>query len=84
MAVDWSHGPNIDATYRQLTAYVTKLLRGTPPGDSPIQQPRLLKFVINKQAADMIGAALPQSLLALADKVIQLKTADFRSWHLET
>jgi hypothetical protein len=33
MAVDWSHGPNVDAAYRQLAAYVTKLLRGTPPAN---------------------------------------------------
>jgi putative tryptophan/tyrosine transport system substrate-binding protein len=66
-----SYGPNIDAIYRQLAAYVAKLLRGTPPGELPIQQPTAFELVINKGAADAIGVALPQSLLATADKIVQ-------------
>jgi putative tryptophan/tyrosine transport system substrate-binding protein len=66
-----SYGPNIDAIYRHLAAYVAKLLRGTSPGELPIQQPTAFELVINKGAADAIGVALPQSLLATADKIVQ-------------
>jgi putative tryptophan/tyrosine transport system substrate-binding protein len=66
-----SYGPNIDAIYRQLAAYVAKLLRGTTPGELPIQQPTAFELVINKGAADAIGVAIPQSLLATADKIVQ-------------
>ena len=66
-----SYGPNIDAIYRQLATYVVQLLHGTPPAELPIQQPTTFELVVNKHTADAIGIALPQSLLALADNVIQ-------------
>ncbi|HEY2529228.1 MAG TPA: ABC transporter substrate-binding protein [Xanthobacteraceae bacterium] len=66
-----SYGPNIDAIYRQLATYVGKLLHGTPPGELPIEQPTTFELVVNKSTADAIGIALPQSLLATADEVVQ-------------
>jgi len=66
-----SYGPNIDTIYRQLATYVDKLLHGTPPSELPIEQPTTFELVINKRTADNIGIALPQSLLATADKIIQ-------------
>ena len=66
-----SYGPNINATYRQLAAYVDKLLHGTPPGEIPIQQPTTFELIINKHTADTIGIALPPTLLARADEVIE-------------
>jgi putative ABC transport system substrate-binding protein len=66
-----SYGPDIDATYRQPATYVDKILHGTLPGELPIEQPTAFKLVINKHAADTIGIALPPSLLAIADEVIE-------------
>jgi len=66
-----SYGPNIDAIYRQLATYVNQLLRGASPGDIPIEQPTIFELVVSKRAADSIGIALPPSVLARADKVIQ-------------
>jgi putative ABC transport system substrate-binding protein len=66
-----SYGPDIDATYRQLATYVDKILHGTPPGELPIEQPTAFKLVINKRVADTIGIALPPTLLARADEVIE-------------
>jgi len=65
-----SYGPNIDLVYRQLAAYVQKLLRGAPAGELPIERPTAFELVINKRTADEIGVALPIELLARADKVI--------------
>jgi putative tryptophan/tyrosine transport system substrate-binding protein len=66
-----SYGPDIDATYRQLATYVDKILDGARPEELPIEQPTAFKLVINKRAADTIGIALPPTLLATADKVIE-------------
>jgi len=66
-----SYGPNIDAIYRQLATYASQLLRGASPGDIPIEQPTIIELVISKRTADLIGVAVPQSVLARADKVIQ-------------
>jgi putative ABC transport system substrate-binding protein len=66
-----SYGPNIDATYRRLAMYAYKLLNGTPVGELPIEQPATFELVINKRTADTIGIALPATLLARADKVIE-------------
>ncbi|MGC2078826.1 MAG: ABC transporter substrate-binding protein [Xanthobacteraceae bacterium] len=66
-----SYGPNIDEVYRQLAAFVSKLLHGTSPGELPIEQPTSFELVINKRAADDIGLSVPESLLIRADKVIK-------------
>ena len=66
-----SYGPNIDASYRLLATYVDKLLHGTSPGELPIQQPTTFELAINKHTAGTIGMALPPTLLARADEVIE-------------
>jgi putative ABC transport system substrate-binding protein len=66
-----SYGPNIDATYAQLAAYVVKLAHGASPGELPIEQPTKFELIINQHVADAIGLTLPPDLLARADRVIQ-------------
>jgi putative ABC transport system substrate-binding protein len=66
-----SYGPNIDAIYTQLASYAAKLLSGTKAGDLPIEEPTTIELVINTRTADAIGVALPPSLIARADKVVQ-------------
>jgi putative tryptophan/tyrosine transport system substrate-binding protein len=66
-----SYGPNIDEVYRQLAGFVSKLLHGTPPDELPIEQPTSFELVINKHTADTIGIALPPTLLARTDELIE-------------
>jgi len=56
---------------RRMAVDVHEILNGAKPGDIPIYQPTKYQLVINLKAAQTIGLAIPPSLLALADEVIE-------------
>ena len=66
-----SYGPNIDAIYRQLAVYASKLLHGAQPRELPIEEPTTFDLVLNKRAAARMHIALKPGLLARADRVIE-------------
>jgi putative ABC transport system substrate-binding protein len=66
-----SYGSNIADGYRQVGNYVGRVLKGAKPADLPIVQANKFELVINMQTARMLDIAVPSSLIAIADELIE-------------
>ena len=68
-----SYGANINLIdhFRQAATYIDRILKGTKPGDLPVQRPDKYKLIINLKTAKALGLTVPLPLLGLADEVIE-------------
>jgi putative ABC transport system substrate-binding protein len=65
-----SYGPDIPDLFRRSAGHIGRILRGTPPGDIPIEFPIRFELALNLNTARAFGIAIPQTILARADEVI--------------
>ena len=66
-----SYGPNQVAMWERSTFYVDKILKGADPANLPVEQPAKFELTVNLKTARALGVEFPQTLLSLADVVIE-------------
>jgi putative ABC transport system substrate-binding protein len=66
-----AYGANVADNFLRAADYVDRILKGTKPGELPIQEPVKFDFVVNLKTAAMLGLTIPSLILARADEVIE-------------
>ena len=66
-----SYGTDVTEVFRRAAAYVDRVLKGTTPGELPIQAPTKYELIINLKTAKALGLEVPLQIQQLADEVIE-------------
>jgi len=66
-----SYSSESTENYRRAAELVDKIFNGAKPGDLPVEQPDRYSLIVNLRTARTLGIAVPQSILARADQVIE-------------
>jgi putative ABC transport system substrate-binding protein len=66
-----SYGVNLNSCFHRAAYYVDKILKGTKPGDLPVEFPTSIELVINLKAAKSLALQISPTLIARADEVIE-------------
>ena len=66
-----SYGPDPADIFRRAGSYIDRILRGEKAADLPVQSPTRFELVVNMITARALGLTVKDSLLLLADEVIE-------------
>ena len=66
-----SYGANLKHQFRRYGYFIDKILKGTKPGDIPIEEPTTHELIVNARTAKLLGLSIPNSILISADEVIE-------------
>jgi putative tryptophan/tyrosine transport system substrate-binding protein len=66
-----AYGPFHREAFRAMARQLDRALKGTPAGDIPVEQPTEFELVINMKTARATGLAIPPTLLARADRIVE-------------
>jgi len=66
-----AYAPDILEMFRRAAIFVDKLLKGTKPGDLPVEQPAKFELIVNLKTARALGLTIPAALLLQATEVMQ-------------
>jgi len=66
-----SYGPTMDDMFKRAATYIDRILKGTRPGELPVEQPTRYFFLVNQGTAKALNLTMPQSLLLRADEVVK-------------
>jgi putative ABC transport system substrate-binding protein len=65
------YGPSREQLYLRVGIFVKKILDGANPTDLPVEQPWQAELWINQRTASALGVSLPDSVVAMADKILK-------------
>jgi putative ABC transport system substrate-binding protein len=66
-----SYGPSDTDLFRRTAGYVDRILKGSRPGELPVEQPTKFDLYVNLNAARTLGVTIPESFLTRVDKVVE-------------
>jgi len=66
-----AYATDLNALFSRAASYADRLMKGATVGELPVEQPTTFRLVFNARTAKALGIAVPQSIVARADEVIE-------------